>query len=208
MGTTAAPLIFAAMLAVKAQANKDGIAKDRTSSAEGKYKYRGVDDALDYFAGTLATYKIGWLPAYSDVVRETKKTKNGEGLITTLKGTFTFFAEDGSQVVCGPFCGEAFDSMDKSMSKAMSVALRNCLLQTFVVPLGPGHDPEESEEDEPSDPPPPVEAKDRGIHLSENRESWLRAKMAQYDCDEATLFKSWPRVDDNNIEQVAAWLKS
>lgn len=136
------PLIHAAMLAVAKGMEKRGIEKESTSAAEGRYKYRGIDAALNVFSTELAAAGVTYAPSYQIV---SQADYRGKGLITTVLGTFTFYAVDGSSRVVGPIVGEAFDGMDKGCSKAMSVALRNALLQTFVVPLGPKMDPEESD---------------------------------------------------------------
>ena len=45
----------------------------------------------------------------------------------------TFYAEDGTHVVCVTL-GEAMDSGDKASNKAMSAALKYALIETFLIP--------------------------------------------------------------------------
>ena len=46
---------------------------------------------------------------------------------------YTFFAEDGSTVSC-QMPSEGVDTSDKATNKALSAALKYCLIQTFCVP--------------------------------------------------------------------------
>jgi hypothetical protein len=52
----------------------------------------------------------------------------------TVKGSFTFAAEDGSSVTAEAY-GEAMDSGDKATIKAQSVSFRTVLFQQFIVPV-------------------------------------------------------------------------
>lgn len=59
--------------------------------------------------------------------------------ILTMK--FTFFAEDGSSV-SSTTIGEAMDTGDKSMNKAMSTAYKYALMQIFCIPTEEDKDTE------------------------------------------------------------------
>lgn len=201
-------LIDGAMLEVAREMNRLGIAKDQTTAAAGKYKYRGIDKVLNAMAAPMVAAKLTVAPSYKLLSHQEHKTKDGVGMLSVVEGSLTFYAEDGSFRTVGPFIGEAFDSFDKSLSKASSVAYRNGMFLTFVIPLGPGYDPEEDEEPEAQ--PPKTEdvpVADRGVHLTAAQANWLDKKLAQYKCSEAEMLKAWPRVDETNIENVVAWMK-
>lgn len=144
--TTANKQIHIGMLNVAIAMEKSGIAKESQTQAAGRYKYRGIDAVLNALAKPLVDACITVSPAYTLVSCDQIDTKEGKGYMTTVAGTITFTATDGSQVVSGPFIGQAFDSLDKGATKAMSVAFRTGMFLTFCIPLGPGHDTEENDE--------------------------------------------------------------
>jgi hypothetical protein len=210
-------MIDDAMLEVAREMNRVGIAKDKVTAAAGKYKYRGIDQVLNALAAPLVAAHITVAPSYQLISHQEHKTKDGVGMLSVVAGSITFYAIDGSSRTVGPFIGEAFDSFDKSISKASSVAYRNGMFLTFVIPLGPGYDPEEDEEPDQTQESvdkrtesersaKPGEVVEGGIHLSKSQTDWLMRKLDQHKCSEKELFKTFPRVDATNIERVAAWL--
>jgi hypothetical protein len=125
-----------------------GIAKRMRADLGGaKVNFRGIEDAMNEMSTVLIEAGITMAPKYSElsIVERAK----GEGKATrfvTLKGTFTFTAEDQTSSVC-EYYGEAMDSGDKAVTKAQSVSLRTALFQTFCVPtqataIDPESDPE------------------------------------------------------------------
>lgn len=109
------------------------IAKDRTNSAQG-YKFRGIDDMYNALNSHLAEEKIFFTSEVLSTAREERETKAWWTLmysIITMK--FTAYAEDWSNV-SSTTVGEAMDSWDKSMNKAMSTAYKYALMQIFCIP--------------------------------------------------------------------------
>lgn len=128
-------LVLKALNEVQKAVNATGIAKTR-ENREQRFNFRGIDDALNAFGPLLAAHGVLLSPAYSDLKIEARQTKSG-GITfnASVAGTYTFtHLEDGSKHVVGPFYGEANDGQDKAVSKATSVAERNMLFLTFVVP--------------------------------------------------------------------------
>ena len=201
------PQIAAAMLAVARAMNLKGIGKDRESKAEGRYAYRGIDDALDNMAGPMAAAGLTVAPSYAIKDRIDYK---GKGTISVVEATLTFYAEDNSSRVVGPFPGEAFDGMDKGLSKACSVAYRNAMFLTFVIPLGPGYDPEAHGDDDQGDDVKNTKAEqpvgDPGIFLKGAQLKWLEKKMEVSNVSEAAVLKQFHRVDATNAKDVGAWI--
>ncbi len=111
-----------------------GIAKLDRNKAQG-YNFRGIDAAMNELSPILVNHGITVTPRYSDLtIQERAKADEGKALrFVTLKGAFTFSADDGSSVVSECY-GEAMDSGDKAVIKAQSVAFRTALFQQFVVP--------------------------------------------------------------------------
>lgn len=151
-------MIQAALVGVMHDISTTGIAKAQRNSAQG-YNFRGIEAAMNELSPLLVKHRISVTARYSDLsVTERFKgdPKDGKAMrFCTLKGAFTFAAEDGSSVTSECF-GEAMDSGDKAVVKAQSVAFRTALFQQFVVPTM-AMDPEsyvEHENDAPAGPPP------------------------------------------------------
>lgn len=118
---------------------KIGIGKSKQADTGGaKYRFRGIDDAMNEMSPILINNGITVTPRYSELtVSERVKgdPKEAKALrFVTVKGAFTFAAEDGSSVTAEAY-GEAMDSGDKATIKAQSVAFRTVLFQQFIVPL-------------------------------------------------------------------------
>jgi len=117
------------------------IAKAQKNQQQG-FMYRGVDVVMNVFQPLLAKYKVFVVPDVIDSIREERHTKSGGNLIyTVLKVRYTFYAEDGSNVVA-TVQGEGMDSADKSGNKAMSVAFKYAMFQVFCIPTEEMRDPD------------------------------------------------------------------
>ena len=109
------------------------ISKDRKNAAQG-YQFRGIDDMYNALNKHLSEEKVFFTSKILSTSREERETKSGGVLtysIITMK--FTAYAEDGSNV-SSTTVGEAMDSGDKSMNKAMSTAYKYALMQIFCIP--------------------------------------------------------------------------
>lgn len=144
----AVPAVFAAIAAVRAEINAEGIAKDKEANGGGiKFKFRGIDATLDTFSGPMLRAQLMLIPSYDEPVVTPRTTKNdGNTYNTVVRGSYKLVSTlDGSEFQLGTFYGEANDTQDKSFAKAQSIALRQAYLQTFIVPLGAEYDPEATE---------------------------------------------------------------
>lgn len=127
--------IYPALVRVSRAIAQDGIGKSRDNKQQG-YKFRGVDEVMNAFAPLFAKEGIFIRPAFADRQIAERTTKSGSVLYSvSVSGSFDFVAEDGSSVTVGPFFGEAMDSGDKATNKAMAVAFKYAMFQTFCVPL-------------------------------------------------------------------------
>jgi CxxC motif-containing protein len=113
---------------------------------EGKNSYKGVADKdVKYIIGqAMADNKLTCLPI--DIVEDvkvdrwTEETNYGikqkQSIFTKVKVTYRLtFAVTGEHIdICG--YGHGVDSQDKSAGKAMTYALKNALLYSFLVPTG------------------------------------------------------------------------
>ena len=106
------------------------------------FNFRGVDAVVN--AVSPAMRKHGLTVRPSKVTRETSgKQLSGGKTATSIEVTvdYTFTGPEGDETTA-QVVAEAFDLGDKATAKAMSVALRTCLLQTFLLPTD-DQDPDE-----------------------------------------------------------------
>jgi len=118
------------------------IGKDEHNQAQ-NFNYRGIDQVYNALHGLLAKQRVFFTPHVESQERQVldrfdRKTglKIGHNVLTCLMVRYTFrCADDGSTLDVGPIPGEAVDAGDKASAKAMSLALKAAILQTFCVPL-------------------------------------------------------------------------
>lgn len=119
----------------------EAIGKDKTNAQQG-FKYRGIDQVYNDLHPLLAKYKIFTTPKVLANEREERTNKNGTQLFySRVTMQYTFWTVDGSSVECSVI-GEGMDSGDKATNKAMAVAHKYALLQTFCIPTEDMPDPD------------------------------------------------------------------
>ena len=124
-------MIYKKLLDVKKDLG--AISKDQKNSAQG-FKFRGIDQFVNAIHPVLNKHGVG--------IRM-NCVQNAEEYITNDKGKtvkntrvmmqYAFFAEDGSEVV-SQVPAEGVDFSDKGTNKALSAALKYCLIQMFCIP--------------------------------------------------------------------------
>jgi hypothetical protein len=131
----------------KAKKDVDAIGKNRKNAAQG-YNFRGIDDAMDALAPLLADHGLTIVcDAINHLSSEAIISKGGgNGWRVVNNYSFRIYAEDGS-FIQGQADGEAIDYGDKCTTKAQSVALREFLFKTFMVPFHTVDDIEEASHD-------------------------------------------------------------
>jgi len=128
---TKRPEIYAALAKMIAAVGVVG--KNRKNAAQG-YQFRGIDDVLSACQSVLADHSVVCVPRVVEREREMIATKSGGSMASVrLLVDHTFFARDGSFVVCTTL-GEAMDAGDKASNKAMSAALKYALVETLCIP--------------------------------------------------------------------------
>jgi hypothetical protein len=125
---TTAPLIFKAMIGV--MGDIDAVSKDRTSVGKFSFKYRGIDDVFNALHSAMGKHGVFMT---QDVLDHKMSPVEGRGLHHLVEVIFTFHAIDGSKI-SSCVRGECMANDDKGYGKAMSYALKTCLLQTFLIP--------------------------------------------------------------------------
>jgi hypothetical protein len=131
--------IFKAIPAIMSEIG--AIAKNRTNVSQ-NYKFRGIDDVYNVIHDLFIKYKVFTVPEILEEKDDSVPSKTGGTLFyARLKIKYTFYAEDGS-FVTAIVRGEGMDSGDKASNKAMAVAHKYALIQTFAIPTEDGDDPE------------------------------------------------------------------
>ena len=132
------PLIYPAML--RAQKLIGAVAKASRNEQQG-FNFRGIDAVVNTVGPALREAGVIVVPSVSRLDYDPVQVERRRGDRVDIQHsiqvrahvTYRFIAEDGSEVEV-PVVGEAIDYGDKGVAKAMSVAFRIALLQTFAIP--------------------------------------------------------------------------
>ena len=132
------PAIYPAL--IKANKAIGAIAKNNANQQQ-HFMFRGVDDVYNELHPILAECGIVIIPEVVNYEVSERQARNGVLLYTRATILHHFTAEDGSHVTT-KVVGEAMDSGDKGMNKAMSIALKYALFQLFTIPTKEDKDPD------------------------------------------------------------------
>ena len=135
---TKSPAIYTAL--IKANKAIGAIAKNNANQQQ-HFMFRGVDDVYNELHPILAECGIVIIPEVVNYEVSERQARNGVLLYTRATILHHFTAEDGSHVTT-KVVGEAMDSGDKGMNKAMSIALKYALFQLFTIPTKEDKDPD------------------------------------------------------------------
>ena len=117
------------------------IGKDSKNQTQG-FSFRGIDAVYNELHNLLAKHGVITLPqAGTPIIEERTNSKGTVLRFVTIPMVYTFIAEDGSFVTC-QVLGEGMDSGDKATNKAMAIAHKYALLQTFLIPTAEMKDPD------------------------------------------------------------------
>ena len=109
------------------------IGKDSYNRQQG-FAFRGIDAVMGALHPALIKHGVFFVPEVIDRERLDFTTSKGTQMEAVhLHVKFTFYGPTGDYVSCSAW-GEASDAGDKATGKAMSMALKSALLQTFCVP--------------------------------------------------------------------------
>ena len=112
-----------------------------------KYKFRSIDDVMNALNPAMVKNHVFVSPTILDQKRsERESTKGGVLIYSVVTVRYTFYTDDGSSVEA-TVVGEAMDSGDKSMNKAMSAAFKYACFQVFCIPTEEMHDSEEQSDE-------------------------------------------------------------
>lgn len=108
------------------------------------FTYMKAQDAITALHPIMATHGLFVVPNVLSQSYEEKPTKSG-GIqkFWLVKVQYTMYAEDGSYI-SAMMTGEAADTGDKGINKAMTISLKYFLLQVFLIPTKEMEDPDGS----------------------------------------------------------------
>ena len=132
-------LIYSRIAAISKEIG--AIGKNKRNEQQ-KFMFRGIDDVYNALQPLLAKHGVFTVPQVQEDRTEERQSKAGGNLIyRVLKMRYDFYADDGSSVWC-TVIGEGMDSGDKAANKAMAIAHKYALLQTFCIPTEDMKDPD------------------------------------------------------------------
>jgi len=127
--------VYQAINAIQFALSKIGITKEGRNTQGAGYNFRGIDQVYNTLSPLLAEHKLCILPRVVKSMQTERQSSSNKTLIYSYV-TMEFdlvSSEDGSKhTICT--VGEAFDSGDKSMNKAMSSAYKYAAFQAFAIP--------------------------------------------------------------------------
>ena len=99
-----------------------------------KFSFRGIDGVLNAVGPALREHNVVVYPRLHDVSYEEVKTSGGKASTACrVVVDYVFASVDGSTVETR-VAAESWDTGDKAMPKAMSVAMRTALIQALALP--------------------------------------------------------------------------
>ena len=98
------------------------------------FSFRGIDGVLNAVGPALREHNVVVYPRLQDVTYEEVKTSGGKASTACrVVVDYIFASVDGSTVETR-VAAESWDTGDKAMPKAMSVAMRTALIQALALP--------------------------------------------------------------------------
>lgn len=135
MTATAKLSVAEALTAVMGEVQS--ISKDQQVQHGERFHFRGVDDVMQAVGPALRRHGVIFAPSrVVSVEHERYQTAKGspmDGVTVVVEYTITGPAGD---TMAAAAAGQASDSGDKAVPKAMSVAYRTVLLQALCIPTG------------------------------------------------------------------------
>ena len=111
-----------------------------------KFHFRSIDDTVASVRKALIKNGVAILPEVLSVERSSYQTGKGSTMnVADVLISYTFVAEDGSSLTTS-MAGQAADSGDKAVSKAISMAQKYAFFNTFLCGTDADPDAEIAEE--------------------------------------------------------------
>jgi hypothetical protein len=147
--------VFAGLAAVRDHLAKEGLGKNQTNQHQG-FKFRGIDDLYGILQPALSAGKVIMLPSVHEIDRKEYTTSSGKlQFYTVVKVRYTFISEEDGSEYSVDYAGEAADTGDKSLSKALTMSFKSLAFHAFQIPLNGSDDADRHIADETAPPPVP-----------------------------------------------------
>lgn len=214
---TGTPSIYGAMSKIMAEIG--AIGKDSDNKSQG-FKFRGIDAAYNAIHPLMCKHSVFTVPRVLDLMaRKERATRNGGVLaFTLLRMEYDFVSGiDGSKITVGPIIGEGMDSGDKGTNKAMAIAHKYALFQTFLIPTEESADPDfDSHEIVPERPAPvrptPVEMPVMDVDAAANTTAAAASLTIETEADAemiaADIMRSGTMHQKSKVELSEVWKKN
>lgn len=175
--TDTVPTVVSAIAQVMAEVTS--VSKDdQYSGGQTRFAYRGVDRVVKALSGAMRKHGVVMVPVAS-AVPEYIPVSTAQGKPASMARvlvTYRIYGPAGDYIeAAAP--GEAMDSGDKAVSKAMSVSWRTALLQTFFLPT--------------EDPDPDSDNYELGKAHAAAPQSPAIQKLNQYDAAQEAIRADW-----------------
>lgn len=180
----------------------------RVTEGPARFNFRGVDDVVQAVGPALRQHGVVFAPVrVVSVEHERYQTRSGapmDGVTVVVEYAFTGPAGDTLPVAAA---GQAADSGDKAIPKAMSVAYRTALLEALCIPTGepdPDSQVHERADAPPFDPTPWEQAIDAAGSMPELNEVGARLNALSMPTDAHQLLLSRYRMREGELKGEAA----
>jgi hypothetical protein len=112
----------------------DAIGKNQMNDFQ-HFRFRGVDSVMNELHPLFVKNGIITVPEVVETMPVEERPSKGGGVNITrrYKVAYHFIADDGSQITTSVI-GEGMDSGDKASNKALAIAYKYAMLQTFCIP--------------------------------------------------------------------------
>jgi hypothetical protein len=108
------------------------IGKTQRNAQQG-FMFRGHDDVMNELTPLLAKHGVFFVPRVLERLTDQRKTTRGGVMYeVNLHVEYTFYGANGDSFRASAW-GEGTDSGDKSTNKAMTMALKNVVAQSFAI---------------------------------------------------------------------------
>ena len=204
--TKIAKAIIAVMQAVKGM-EKNSRVGGNTASA-----YNGTkdQDVKEVFNEELAKQGLCIMPINIDEQTQVDRwevdyqgnKQSKQSVFTKVKVKYLLLHESGESIELMGY-GHGVDAQDKGAGKATTYALKNCLLYTFLTPVGKIDDTETTHSEEIKTPPKVIEKpkadpkKEDREYLNENSDKFIAAKKWIEEGGDIDSIKKKYNVSDN-----------
>lgn len=168
--------IYSSMLSI--QEELTAITKDQRNGQQG-WKFRGVDDVMNTLHPILVKHKVFACPKVLDIQRTSTTTSKGSCLnYATATIEYNFYDESGESISV-TVVGEGMDSGDKATSKALSIAYKYAMFQTFCIPTEDDPDKDVYEAAVPTNDDIALKKMDISLWLAEKQLNEQQRKMLE-----------------------------